>query len=74
MQDADDKHVLLAVSFLGDVCANSNAPDALAAKLLSHSLGLLEVDVYNGNRRTCLTQGMCKGSTNTLPSTCKTST
>ncbi len=49
MQIADDKRVLLAVSFLGDVCANSNAPDALAAKLLSHSLGLLEIDVYNGN-------------------------
>ena len=49
MQIADDKRILLAVSFLGDVCANSNAPDALAAKLLSHSLGLLEIDVYNGN-------------------------
>ncbi len=49
MQIADDKHVLLAISLLGDICANSNAPNALAAKLLSHSLGLLDVDVYNGN-------------------------
>ncbi len=49
MQIADNKNILLAVSFLGDICANSNAPDALAAKLLSHNLGLLEVDVYNGN-------------------------
>ena len=48
------KCILFAVSLLGDICANSNAPDALAAQLLSHNLGLLEVNVYNGYRSTCL--------------------
>lgn len=41
--------VLFAVSLLGDICAHSNAADALAAQLLSHNLSFLDVDIHNCN-------------------------
>ena len=47
--DQEQHGLLLTTVLLGDICFNSNAANAFAAQLLSHNLGLLEVDVHYGH-------------------------